>query len=110
MAEVIELVTGDNRPYVRITLKDGAGAPINISDATTSVVVHFRQSGAQTVLATLSCTKVGGGTTGEVAFNFAGDVLDVEPGRYEGEIELSFDGEKQTVYAPLKFKVRKQFA
>ncbi len=109
MAETIELVSGDNRPYIRVALKDSGGTAINISDATTTVQVFFRRFGEEAILATIPCTKVSG-SAGEVVFNFPGDTLDVEPGRYEGEIELSFDGEKQTVYAPLKFKVRKQFA
>jgi len=106
----IKLVRGDNRPYVQITLTDKDGNAINVSDATTSVVVYFRAAGSSTVLSTLSCTKVDGGSTGIVKFNFPGTTLNVPPGAYEGEIELSFNGEKQTIYSPLKFVVREQFA
>lgn len=107
---VIKLVTGDNRPYVRVTLRDGEENPINLSDPDTSVVVYFRKIGSPTVLATLSCTKIDNGVNGVVTFNFPNDTLDVEPGMYEGEIEVRFGGEKQSVYQPLKFQVREQFA
>jgi hypothetical protein len=109
-SERIKLVSGDNRPYVRVTLADKDGSPINLSDATTSVVVYFRATGSTTVLATLPCSKVDGGAGGVVTFNFPGTTLDVPPGPYEGEVEISFGGEKQTVYQPLKFLVRSQFS
>jgi len=110
MSEKIKLVTGDNRPYVRVTLTDKDGTPVNLSDSTTSVVVHFRATGSETVLQTLTCNKVGTGEDGIVAFNFPAGALDIDPGPYEGEVEIDFDGEKQTVYQPLKFIVREQFA
>lgn len=107
MAERIKLVQGDNRPYIRLTLRQADGAAMNLTDAT--VVVYFRRAGEAAILATLPCTKVGGGATGEVTFNFPGNTLNVEPGAYEGEIEVDFAGEKQTVYEVLKFSVRAQF-
>jgi hypothetical protein len=37
-------------------------------------------------------------------------MLQGDPGDYEGEIEITFpDGQIQTVYDPLKFKVREDF-
>lgn len=107
MAERIKLVQGDNRPYIRLTLRQADGTAMNLADAT--VVVYFRRAGEAAILATIPCTKVGGGTTGEVTFNFPGSTLNVEPGAYEGEIEVDFLGEKQTVYDVLKFSVRAQF-
>lgn len=107
MAERIKLVQGDNRPYIRMTLRQADGTAMNLQNAT--VVVHFRRAGESTVLSTLACSKVSGGASGEVSFNFPGQTLNVEPGAYEGEIEIDFDGEKQTVYEVLKFTVRSQF-
>ena len=106
MSSRIRLVQGDNRPYIRLTLRQADGAAMNLTDAT--VVVYFRRAGEAAILATLPCTKVGG-ATGEVTFNFPGNTLNVEPGAYEGEIEVDFAGEKQTVYEVLKFSVRAQF-
>ena len=110
MASRIKLVKGDNRPYITLTLSDSTGGAIDLSEATTSVSVHFREEGSSTVLSTLATTKVDGGSTGKVKFNFPGSTLNVEPGSYEGEIEINFNGEKQTVYNPLKFTVRDEFA
>ena len=108
MAERIRLVQGDNRPYIRMTLRQADGTAMDLQNAT-SVVVHFRRAGDTAVLSTLVCTKLDGGAGGEVSFNFPGQTLDVEPGAYEGEIEIDWSGERQTVYEPLKFTVRPQF-
>lgn len=110
MSSKIKLVSGDTRPYIRITLTDKDGNPINVSDSTTTVRVYFRAVGSDTVLSTLICTKPNGGADGVVMFNFPGGALDVDPGPYEGEVEIDFNGETQTVYQPLKFAVREQFA
>lgn len=109
MAEKIKLVQGDNRPYIRLTLTNSDGTPMNLSAPDTTVVVYFRQTGAAAILATLTCSKQGDGTEGKCYFNFPGTTLDVEPGLYEGEIEVTIDGEKQTVYDTLKFNIRAQF-
>jgi hypothetical protein len=111
MAQVIKLVKDDNRPYIRLTLTDGVdGTAINLADGGTSVVVYFRAAGASTTLATLTCTKPGGGADGVVQFNFPSTTLNVPEGNYEGEVEISFvGGDKQTVYDLLKFKVRNDF-
>ena len=109
MAEKIKLVQGDNLPNIKLTLTDPTtGLPINLSDAQTVVRVYFRAVGSSTVLATIVCEKVNGGTNGQVRFNFSSGVLDVEPGPYEGEVEIDFDGYVQTIYDLLKFTVRKQ--
>lgn len=111
MAERIKLVQGDNLPYIRLTLTNPAdGTAINLSDSSIVVRVYFRAAGSATVLATITCEKVSGGATGQVRFNFPDGVLDVEPGPYEGEVEIDFDGQTQTVYEVLKFNVRSQFA
>lgn len=111
MAGKIKLVTGDNLPYVRLTLTDPTtGSPINVSNSDITVRVYFRAAGSETVLATIVCEKVNGGTTGVVRFNFPGNTLNVDPGLYEGEVEVDFDGQTQTIYEVLKFVIREQFA
>lgn len=111
MATRIKLVQGDNLPYVRLTLTDPqTGAAINVSDPAVFVRVYFRAAGSSTILSTITCEKVDGGSTGQVRFNFPNGVLDVPPGPYEGEVEIDFDGQIQTVYEVLKFNVRSQFA
>jgi hypothetical protein len=72
--------------------------------------VYFRAAGTTNVLATLVCAKPNGGANGVVVFNFPAGTLDLPAGLYEGEIEITFGSEKQTVYQPLKFLLREQFA
>lgn len=108
MAERIKLVQGDNLPYIRLTLKHATGLPIDVSAAT--VQMFFRAKGSTTVLSTINCTKPNGGSDGVVVFNFAGTTLNVDPGYYEGEVQLNYSGTVQTVYDTLQFQVRAQFA
>lgn len=110
MTSKIKLVSGDSRPFVRVTLKGSDGLPINLSDADTSIQVFFRAVGESAILSTIACSKPTGGADGVVSFNFSGGVLNVPAGQYEGEVEVSFGGQQQTVYEPLKFTVREQFA
>lgn len=110
MSEIIRLVKNDNLPGITITLTDDVtGDPIDLSAGSTVVVVKFRKTGTTTVLATLACTKVGTGSGGMVQFAFPGATLNVAAGNYEGEIEINFNGEYQTVFDLLKFKLRDEF-
>lgn len=107
---VIKLVRGDQRPYIKMTLTNPDGSPVDVSNPSTYVLVKFRAVNTTTTLATLTCLKVNGGADGVVSFNFPGTTLDVTPGQYEGEIEINFSGEYQTVYDVLNFVVRQQFS
>jgi hypothetical protein len=110
MSERIKLVKNDNRPIIDLTLTNEAtGAAIDLSAPTTTVVVKFRKEGSSTVLSTINCSKTNTGVDGKVNFKFTGSVLNVAPGNYEGEISISFNGEIQTVYDVLKFRVRDEF-
>mgnify|MGYP000048732030 CR=1 FL=1 len=108
MLERIKLVQGDNLPYIRLTLRHANGEPMDVSGAT--VKMYFRERGTTTVTSTIICTKPTGGHDGVVVFNFYGSTLNVNPGYYEGEIEVDYSGLKQTVYNTLQFHVRAQFA
>lgn len=108
MNERIKLVQGDNLPYIRLTLKHATGLPIDVSAAI--VQLFFRAKGSTTILSTITCTKPNGGTDGVVIFNFSGTSLNVDPGYYEGEVQLNYAGTIQTVYDTLQFQVRAQFA
>ncbi len=108
--DVIRLVKGDERPVIVLTLTDDVtGNSIDLSLVTTTVSVKFRKAATTTVLNTISCSKLSGGTTGQVQFSFVGGVLDVDPGMYEVEVIIDFNGEVQTVYDTLRFTVRENF-
>lgn len=110
MTDKIKLVQGDTRPALICTLTDeNTNAPISIVGAT--VVLKFREVGSDTLKATIP-GSITNGAQGQVAFYWASvpTSLDGEPGDYEGEIEITFsDGQIQTVYDPLKFKLRQDF-
>ncbi len=108
--DVIRLVKGDERPVIVLTLTDDVtGSAIDLSLTTTTVSVKFSKAATTTVLSTISCSKIGSGTTGQVQFSFVGGVLDVDPGMYEGEVIINFNTEVQTVYDVLRFTVRENF-
>jgi hypothetical protein len=110
MTEKIKLVQGDTRPAIVCTITDETtGSAVNITGAT--VVLKFRPVGSTTLQATVTGT-VTSGSAGQVAFYPAStpSMLTGDAGDYEGEIEITFsDGQIQTVYDLLKFKIREDF-
>lgn len=107
MADIIKLVKGDELPQITLTLKDDvSGSAVDLSAATTSVSIKFRLRGTTTTLSTITTSKLTDGSDGKVYFNFAGGILDVDPGEYEGEIVINFNSSLQTVYDTLNFRVR----
>ena len=106
----IRLVKGDERPIVTLTLRDEVSdTPIDLSSPTTTVQIKFRRAGSTGTPATIACEKVGTGASGQVTFKFVNGELDGQPGDYEGEIEIDYAGEVQTVYDLLEFDVRDTF-
>ena len=109
MSDIIKLVSGDTGPTITLTLTDEVtGDVIDVSAVTTTVYLKFRASGTTTLLDTITCAKVDG-AAGIVSFDFTGGVLDVDAGLYEGEIEIDFNGATQTLWEPMKFRVRDEF-
>ena len=110
MADIIRLVKGDELPNIIITLTDDvANTALNVSAGTTTVKVKFKAVGGTSTLSTITCTNLTDGSDGKVQFNFANNVLDVDPGEYEGEVVVDFNGSIQTVYDVLRFRVRSNF-
>jgi len=110
MAEKIKLVQGDTRPAIVCTITDeNSGDPIALTGATPRL--KFRAAGETTIIATVTGSVVDA-AGGKCVFHpvTAPQMLQVDPGDYEGEIEITFsDGQVQTVYDLLKFKVREDF-
>lgn len=131
MTAKIKLVQGDTRPQVKCVITDeNTGEIVDLSGS--SVALKFRAVGSTTVLFTLTGYLQAGiedengnvtqqlvgeayatpGKGGRVAFQFNTGNLNVDPGNYEGEIEITFPAPNsgvQTVFSPLKFQVRAQF-
>lgn len=108
MSEKIPLVQNDDLPWVHVVIRDQDG---NLADLTglTAANVYFREVGTAGTPTTIVCSVLDIPNS-KVSFNFAGGKLNVTPGEYEGEVELTIGGLKQTLFEPLTFKVRKQFA
>ncbi len=110
MAEKIKLVQGDTRPALVCTLTDQTTeSAISLNGAT--VRMYFRPVGSTTLAATVVGSVVDA-ALGKVAFYPASApaMLQGAAGDYEGEIEITFaDGQVQTVYDVLKFKIREDF-
>jgi len=110
MSQKIRLVRNDTRPAIVCTITDDrTQQPINITGAT--VLLKFRAAGAQELTATIAGT-VTDGAAGQVVFfpSTAPEMLQGEPGDYEGEIEITFsDSTIQTVFDLIKFRVREDF-
>lgn len=118
--ETINLVAGDDKPEIYLTLKDSNQAapgltldpcdsstwnPIDITDPT--VTVEFRALGNTTLLDTLPCTKVAPFSDGVCYMTWNPTTLDIAAGVYEGQIILTYtSGKVMTLFDKLKFKVR----
>ena len=109
MASVIKVVQGDTKPDITLTLTDQiTGNPLDLSSSTTIVRVNFRLTGSVDAPSVIVCTKVDA-ANGVVRFDFSGGILNIEPGTYEAEVEVSFNGATHPVYDVLKFRVRADF-
>ncbi len=123
--ERIRLVRGDNLPQIVVALRDDkTGTPIDVTGATPRL--KFRFAGSATLSATLLGTLLPGrelddssidytapydipGRGGRTMFQWGSADLNGPPGRYEGEVEVTFPGGAvQTVYEKLYFTVREQ--
>ena len=110
MTEKIKLVQDDTRPAIVCSITDDTtGAIVALTGAT--VLLKFRAAGSTTLQATVTGV-VTDGPNGVVVFYPASapEMLTGAAGDYEGEIQITFsDGQIQTVYDLLKFKVRSDF-
>jgi hypothetical protein len=105
----ILLVQGDTRPAIVCTLLDDSTQnPIDLRNATPRLKV--RPAGAKNIIATL-LGSVTNGLSGVCVFHPASAPEMLSSfGNFEGEIEVTFnDGQVQSVYETLRFKVRQEF-
>jgi len=110
MSDYIKLVKNDTLPAIKLQVKDEfTNSPIDLSGVGSSAQVKFRAVNTTTPLSTITCAIIDG-VNGIIQFDFSGGVLAVEPGLYEGEVQITFPGGGiQTLYDVLKFRVRDEF-
>ena len=110
MVDKIKLVKDDTRPAIVCNITDETtGAVVALTGA--SAVLKFRALGSTALQATIT-GSITNGPNGQVTFYPASNptMLTGDAGDYEGEIEITFaDGQIQTVYDVLRFKVRADF-
>lgn len=106
----INLVQGDTGPQIKVTVtREDTGAVVDMSGAT--VRLKVRKRGASALSFTLTSTDIGDNLLNGIAiFAFNEGDLDVDPGNYQGEIEITFDDSTvETIYETLDFFVREDF-
>ena len=105
------LVQGDDAPQIKVTLtRDVTGEVIDITGKT--VRLKFRKKNTSTVLTTITSSSTGADlTAGNAIFVWGSSDLDITPGAYEAEVEMTDDstGVVETVYETLDFVVREDF-
>ncbi len=110
MSEIYQLVKDDTAPQIKATLtRDDTGTAIDCSDGTVSL--FFRKKGGTSLLFTLVSSDVGNNLENGIAiFAFGSNNLAIDPGYYEGEIQITFaSGIIETVFEVLNFQVRGDF-
>lgn len=113
--EVFKYVKGDTGPQLRLTFTDeDTGTATDLTGAT--VKMHFRPETGGTVLFSKTLyvnPDPAESVKGIAIVNWATGDLDITPGNYHGEIEVTRGGPggtKETIFDILKFKIRDEFA
>lgn len=106
----INLVQGDTGPQIKVTVtREDTGDAVDLRGAT--VRLKVRKRGASTLTFTLLNINVSDTLEDGVAvFAFSDGDLDIDPGNYQGEVEITFpDSTIETIYEFLDFFVREDF-
>lgn len=107
---LVRLVQGESKPLILLTLtNDLTGTPVNLSAATTVVTVSIRDAGTKETLKTITCTKLDGGVSGKVQFDFSDGASDIPLGTYEGVVVVDFDGNANMLVSRIPIRVRENF-
>lgn len=104
-------VQGDTGPQLKISLTDeDTGTATDLTGAT--VKMYMKAAGAETVLLSKTLyVNPATATSGEAIVNWASGDLNVDPGTYLAEIEVTrASGVVETLYDTIKLRVREDFA
>ena len=105
------LVQGDTGTQIKVSLsRNGSSEEVDLTNSTISLKVRKENEN------TLAFTVAGLKTTNvnnEAVFRLGNNMIDIEPGRYEGEIQVVFSDNgtslEETVYETIKLYVREDF-
>jgi len=106
-------IQGNTRPTYTFTIYDSTGAPANFSSFPSIVVTaRFREEGATTSLAVITCDEVNKAIGKFKITTWPAAVAAANEGVHELEIEVDYAGDDtlvERVYHLVKFKVYEKF-
>lgn len=103
------LVKGDTGPQVKLTVtRQDTGAAV---DCRGTPIMRIRRRGSTSVSFSLTATDIGSNReNGILIFAFGNQLASLEPGQYEGEVQITFsDGSIESIFERIDFVVRDQF-
>jgi hypothetical protein len=108
--QMIGLVKNDTGPQLRFQITERTdNVPVDLTGAT--VTLHFRAKGKKTVLFSRAASIDNPPSAGSAIFVFHTGDLNLEPGIYEGEVEVVLgSGLRETIYEVVDFELRDEFA
>jgi hypothetical protein len=108
-SQIVNLVQGDFGNAMDIRLRDRRTREYIDLTGVTAAVLKFRAAGSTTTLFTETLVIDTPLTDGHLILTFTSGNLDIDPGMYEGEIQLTSATREQTPYEVIKFRVREDF-
>jgi hypothetical protein len=105
----VYFVQNDNGSQIEVTLtREDTGSVIDMTGAT--VVLKFKKANTSTILSQISAEVDSDFNLGKAVFVFSSDDLDIAPGSYTGEIQVTFsNGNIETVYEEITIVVREDY-
>lgn len=107
----VYLVQGDSGSQVKATItREDTGSAVDLTGATPRL--KFKKKNTSTILSTLSSIASSSSDlqSGVAVFEFGASDLDIAPGAYVGEIEVTFgSGDIETVYEQIDIIVREDY-
>lgn len=105
------LVQGDTGTQIKVTLaREGSSEEVDLTDAT--VVLKVRKEKETSIAFTVTGVKVNN-VDNEAVFILGNNMIDIDPGRYEGEIQVTFSSgglqTEETVYETINLFIREEF-
>lgn len=108
---VYYLVQGDTGTQIKVTFsREGTSEEVDLTNAT--ILLKVRKESQDTVNFTVTGLKVNN-VNNEAVFRLGDNMIGIEPGRYEGEVQVTFpdngDTLEETVYEIINLYIREEF-
>ena len=105
------LVQGDTGTQIKVILaRHGSSEEVDLTSAT--VLLKVRKEKETSVAFTVTGLKLNN-VDNEAVFKLGNNMIDIEPGRYEGEIQVTFSDNgtqlEETVYETVNLFIREDF-